>query len=121
VLVPFGETEPGCGFSFKVELDENGWFLAHDSSVVAGLNDNHLRHNEVAGAAVLECHVNLTAGEETHMGVHTSLGADVWLDVACPVKSDGIYGPLHAGIPSAHGIELNSAELAVLGAGNWCE
>ena len=117
----FGKSELRGRIPLKIEFDEHRGLVTNHAPIVARFNHDHLRRREVAGAAVLEGHVNFALGQKADMGVRAELGADVGLDVARPVEADWIDRALHPSVARANHVELNTAELLVLGSGNGCE
>jgi hypothetical protein len=86
-----GQPNLRSGLSLKVELDEHCGLIADHPAIMSGLDDNYLRRDKLHRAAVRKVHVNLSTREKSHMSVRARFRSDVRLDVACPVKADGIH------------------------------
>ena len=121
MLMPFGKAKPGGGIAFEVKLDEDRRLITDDAAIVTSFDDDDLGRRVVAGTTVVEGHVNFAARQEADMRMHAALGADQGLDVARPMEADRIDRSLHASVAGADNVELDSAELAMLGFGNRCE
>jgi hypothetical protein len=104
--------------AFEVELDKHSGLVADNAAIVTGFDDDDLRRNEVARAAVLEGHVYFPASKKSYMRMRAEFGADVRLDVARPMEADGIDRALHTSFAGVNYVELDAAELLMLGSGN---
>lgn len=119
--VPFRKAELCGRIPFEIELNEHSRLVADDTPIVAGLNNDDLRRSVVPRAAILEGHVNLAASKKADVRVRAEVGSDVGLDVARPMEADRIDRSLHASVARVDNVELDAAELLMLGSGNWCE
>lgn len=118
VLMFLGKADARASFAFEVELDENGRFIANDSAIVTGFDDDDLGRDEIERAAVGEFHVDLAAREEPDMSVGAGFGADERLDVSRPVEAGRIDRSLDTRSACADNVETDSTEFLVLGSGN---
>jgi hypothetical protein len=114
----FGKADARACFAFEVEFNENGGFIANDSAVVSGFDDDDLGSDEIELAAIGELHVDLAACEEPDMSVRAGFGADVRLYVARPVEAGRINRSLDTRSPCANNVETHATEFLVLGSGN---
>jgi len=97
-----------------VKLDEDRRLGPRDPRVVSGLDRDDLRRHDLECTAVPVPPLHATAGEEADVRVHAVLRADNGSDVRRPAEAWRVDDPLHPAVGSAHDVELDARDHAVL-------
>src|SRR2546426_714058 len=97
-----------------VKLDEDRRLGPRDPRVVSRLDRDDLRRHDLECTAVPVPPLHATAGEEADVRVHAVLRADNGSDVRRPAEAWRVDDPLHPAVGSAHDVELDARDHAVL-------
>src|SRR5262245_5965057 len=81
VAVLLGEPEAARRCRFGIELDQHRCLVTDDPGIVSGLNDYHLRRDELEGAAVGVLATYVAPGQEADVRIHAKHCADERLQV----------------------------------------
>ena len=81
VAVLLGEPEAARRCRFGIELDQHYCLVTDDPGIVPGLNDHHLRRNELKDTAVGVLAAYVAPGQEADVRMHAKRSADKRLQV----------------------------------------
>jgi|ERR1051326_3230655 hypothetical protein len=114
VAVAVGHAQAADRVTLEVELDQDGWLVTDNPSVMTGLNRDNLRRRKFQRAAIGILNVDLAAREKSDVSMHAKISARDPLHVSGPAKSRRIDHTLHAPVTGGHYVELHASDLAVL-------
>ena len=116
MVVRLRESETARRRGFGVELDQHRRLVTHDPRVVSRFHDDHLRCDELEGAAVSIRTLDVAAGQEADVRMHAEGRADERLQVRGPAEARRIDEALHAAVRSPDAVDGDAAQLLVSGA-----
>ena len=107
------EVEASDGVPLEIDLHEDGSFVAENTSVVPGVDQDRLRRDERHRAPVGILDEHLTLHEKAHVGMHTQRGTYGRTQVGRPAIARRRHDPLDPTIARLDHILLDPTDTAM--------
>jgi hypothetical protein len=107
--------KPPDGFTFEIEFDHHGGFVAHHRTIMAWLNRHDLRSSKVRSTTVSISDLNPATGEKTDVCVHAQISADNRFHMRGPPKSRRVDHALDTAGTRSDDLDGDTSNIAALG------